>query len=52
MFLFLFWSSQKQFNVHARIKKTLFVNVHLFLTDLLNDSQMILSTIHFPKHLL
>jgi len=26
--------------------------MHLFLPDLLNDSQMIRSTIHFPKHLL
>ncbi len=50
---FGFGSPQQQVDMHARSKKLSFsYNMHLFFPYLLNDSQMIGSTIHFSKPLL
>ncbi len=46
---FGFGSPQQQVDMHARLKKTFIVNMHLFLPFWLNDSQTIRSTIEFYR---
>ncbi len=51
-FIFWFWESQQQVDMHAKSKNTFIVLYAFILPYLLNDSQTIHSTIHFSKLLL